>query len=363
MQNNPSPTGLLQDTRTPDQKEFDIKYSDLYGNALPISPVYLKGQPPLSSYDIFPWENQFGTLSCVAHGKTLNQAIYNSIKKKEPFVQGAPAFVYRLRANYPSGGMDPNDGNRILQNYGVTNYADCPTPAHEADINSIVITPADYQLAAKNKSGSWAISNNPGDIDTIAYATNTLGVAVSILIFAQEDEWSLQTPQILYPNLTKDVAQVSHCITALPNVSYTDFTGKRFIVIQDSALFGGFVYRFVSEDFIKARCVHADILVSLGMSTIITLPKYVFNNDLSFGSTGKDVQILQTCLQSLGFFPTLLNGMLFQPTQYFGGMTKNAVLAFQQAYFEDILAPLGLNAPTGNVASQTRKVLNDLMSK
>ena len=357
---NPSSTGLLQDNRTPDQQEFDIKYSDLFGTALPTPPVYLNGQPPLSAFEKYPWENQQGELSCVAHSRVLNNAIYNSIKNNAPFVQGAPLFVYRLRSNYPAGGMYPPDANNIVQTYGVPNYADCPDTQHEAEANALVITPALYQAALKNKSGSWASSNNPADIDTIAYATNTLGVPVSILIFAQEDEWSLQSPQILYPNLTKDVAQVCHCITALPNVSYTDSTGKRFIVIQDSAYFGGLVYRFVSEDFIKARCVGADIIVSLGMSTIITLPKYQFNNDLSFGSTGEDVLMLQTCLQSLGFFPTLVNGILFQPTQTFGAMTKNAVLAFQQAYFDKVLAPLGLQAPTGYFGASSRTFINTL---
>lgn len=233
----------------------------------------------------------------------------------------------------------------------------------EDEANALVITPQLRGLARLNMAGDWATANNPSDIDQIAFASNTLGVAVSILIFAQEDEWSMESPQILYPNLTIDQAVVNHCITVLPNVSYKDSSGKRYVIIQDSAFFGGKVYRFISEDFIAARCVGADIITTLGMSSIITLPKYTFSNDLAFGSTGKDVQMLQTCLQSLGFFPTIVNGGLLTPTQFYGGLTKQAVATFQGAYMEEILTPLGLNAPTGNFGPSTRSFLNSLIKK
>lgn len=123
---NPSKTGLLQDNRSSEQREFDIKFSDLYGSALPQPPVYLVGKPDDSKYKIFPWENQMYENSCVPHSKVLNNSIYKSIKGGQPFVLGSPAFVYRLRANYPNAGTAPADANMILSTIGVPNYADCP---------------------------------------------------------------------------------------------------------------------------------------------------------------------------------------------------------------------------------------------
>ncbi|MEK9147984.1 MAG: peptidoglycan-binding domain-containing protein, partial [Patescibacteria group bacterium] len=44
-------------------------------------------------------------------------------------------------------------------------------------------------------------------------------------------------------------------------------------------------------------------------------------------------------------------------TEYFGPLTHDAVLRLQRKYALDILAPIGLSAPTGIVASQTRLFL------
>lgn len=360
----PSSTGLIINARTSDQKEYDIKFSDVFGSPVPKPPNYLKAKPDISTYEQYPWENQMGESSCVAHSKVLNQAIYNSIKRESAFVQGGPIFVYRLRFNYPSEGMDPKDADNVLQNYGVPNYADCPNTQTEAQANALVITPDLYDLAAKNKSGNWATADDPTNIDSIAYATNVLGIPVSIVIFAQLNEYSVSTPQIIYPSLTMNQAVVQHCVTVLPNTAYIDpMSGKRFVMIQDSAFFGGIVYRSLSEDFIKARCVAADCIVELGVSSIITLPKYTFATPLAFGTVSKDVQVLQTCLQSMGFFPTMVNGQLFTPTQTYGSLTKNAILSFQNAYAAEILTPIGLNQGTGNFGTSTMNFINKLLNK
>jgi len=47
-------------------------------------------------------------------------------------------------------------------------------------------------------------------------------------------------------------------------------------------------------------------------------------------------------------------------TGYFGTLTRAAVNAFQIQHAAEILAPLGLVAPTGNVMAMTRTVMNSL---
>jgi peptidoglycan hydrolase-like protein with peptidoglycan-binding domain len=53
-------------------------------------------------------------------------------------------------------------------------------------------------------------------------------------------------------------------------------------------------------------------------------------------------------------------GAQLPTTGFFGPMTTAAVNAFQRTYASEILAPLGLSAPTGNVYSSTRQKINTL---
>ena len=82
--------------------------------------------------------------------------------------------------------------------------------------------------------------------------------------------------------------------------------------------------------------------------------KYTFNKDLKLGDKGADVVALQHALklQDCFDYPTF--------TGNFGSITKQGVMKFQQKYASEILAPIGLTQPTGNVGAQTRKKLNTL---
>lgn len=75
---------------------------------------------------------------------------------------------------------------------------------------------------------------------------------------------------------------------------------------------------------------------------------YQFLNNLSMGSSGEDVALLQTKLIELGFkIPAIENGSI--PKGYFGGQTLSAVIHYQQS--------LGLPG-TGFVGPLTRGSLN-----
>jgi len=87
-----------------------------------------------------------------------------------------------------------------------------------------------------------------------------------------------------------------------------------------------------------------------------------FDRNLSVGDRGEDVRNLQETLN--------LNSetriALFGPgspgneTTYFGTLTKQAVIRFQEFYFSEVLTPSGLSYGTGFVGVSTRKKLNKL---
>ena len=68
-----------------------------------------------------------------------------------------------------------------------------------------------------------------------------------------------------------------------------------------------------------------------------------------FLNTDPDTQVARSGVGSLGFESTI-----------FGPLSRNAVNAFQRKYASEILAPLGISAPTGAVYASTREKINAL---
>lgn len=87
---------------------------------------------------------------------------------------------------------------------------------------------------------------------------------------------------------------------------------------------------------------------------------FQFTRSLQIGSSGGDVQELQkvlnsnlaTKIQSIGI------GSPGQETTYFGQLTKQSVIRFQELYRASILTPNGLASGTGFVGPATIKLLN-----
>jgi ABC-type transport system substrate-binding protein len=78
-------------------------------------------------------------------------------------------------------------------------------------------------------------------------------------------------------------------------------------------------------------------------------------NTLEVGDNGAEVKKLQECLaRDKDIYPDgTVNGN-------FGSGTKEAVIAFQEKYAEDILKPAGLDKGTGKVAGATIKKINEI---
>ncbi len=91
----------------------------------------------------------------------------------------------------------------------------------------------------------------------------------------------------------------------------------------------------------------------------ITDTKYIFKQNLELGMSGRDVQELQMFLNAHGFIVAHSGpGSPGQETMYFGLLTKEALIAFQNAHKTEILAPLGLSIGTGYFGSSTRAFVN-----
>lgn len=88
----------------------------------------------------------------------------------------------------------------------------------------------------------------------------------------------------------------------------------------------------------------------------------VLTENLTVGSYGPQVKALQELLNKDPNTQIASEGVGSpgNETLYFGALTQNAVMRFQQKYASDVLAPVDLTAPNGFVGFYTRKKINNL---
>ena len=83
--------------------------------------------------------------------------------------------------------------------------------------------------------------------------------------------------------------------------------------------------------------------------------KQAILRNLTINSTGDDVKILQQLLIDEGVYPEgLVSG-------FFGNLTKQAVIRFQEKYANEILIPAQLAKGNGFVGPGTRRKINELL--
>jgi hypothetical protein len=107
------------------------------------------------------------------------------------------------------------------------------------------------------------------------------------------------------------------------------------------------------SDGVKVRRFSMSGTLSAINKDLMLFPR-LFSSNLKMGMYNEDVKILQQLLINEGFWNS--NASV---SSYFGSATKQAVMLFQQKNSDQILKPLGLNAPTGFFGPYTRNYLNN----
>jgi len=348
-------TGYLEDNRSEAEKSKDFRHEELDAGA---GAVFLTEKEAEKSTKLYKKLDQKSTSSCVAHSASLALGIDNELEG-EGFVDLSRSYVYRQRSNFPYEGMYYYNVGDICTKTGDCLETTLPTPTQERDINNVMITNSMIEEGKKYRSASYIFMTDP-TMEQLKNVANGLHKGILVSIFANRNEWSLEYPEIKTPNLNRNDASIHHCVTILPDSVY-EKKGKKYVIVQDSAWFGNRNIRHLSEEFVKERLRYA--LYFLNLPNPKPAPKneaeisfkYTFTRDLTVGSRGEDVKMLQMALAELGFFtyPTA--------TGYFGGITRKAVIEFQEFYSNEVLKFFGLTKGTGYVGRTTKAQLHKLM--
>lgn len=133
--------------------------------------------------------------------------------------------------------------------------------------------------------------------------------------------------------------------------------------------FIGALVLFFSSTFISlAQVTVTDGDTSVSTTNVITTTAAPYtqgsslNRNLSVGSTGNDVRTLQIILNK-NTQTKIANTGVGSPgneTDYFGNLTKAAVVRFQELYRADVLTPVGLFSGTGFVGPSTLTKLRSI---
>lgn len=317
-------TGALLDTRKPEEKTNDIQFKDIVGTANAVN--WNK-----TSYRSFPPYNQNQSYSCGANAlaKALGIAYSTRYGVYVPFSR---VNIYQRRYGAPSAGMTLWDMFNIISN-GVTLEQLTPETFNtDADIDKIFIDQFKKDVGAVFKTTGGVYL--PNDIDLIASTIQTTGKGVILLTWFTASEWSAKTPVIQNRWLgSSDPTSIRHFVVA---VDYVMFNGMKYLVIEDSAWFGGYNQRLVSEDWVKNRISTAAYPMNF---------KFTITN-VNRSYDGMTIISAQKCLQDLGFFPT---NVAF--AEVVGNVTRQSLIKFQAKY--------GL-AQTGTLSDETKIKLHQL---
>jgi hypothetical protein len=317
-------TGVLEDTRTPEEKEKDWSARELIAGAPKLD--WVRKEPGDLSH--FPIWSQYKTSACVAFGKA-RQVSFEIFRLTGVWIDLSPASIYQLRSNAPGLGMIIPNANEIVNKSGVTLEAlmksqnlteDQIMAVHRSKVADLIAK----AIAEAVVSYLYIPVGVPESIENIAQIIDRKHAA-GLLIFAQPDEYT-ETPKILYPNLTYSQASIRHFVDG------TDFYKNdqygEVLWIDDSWGVGNGIggHRNFTPEFIQKRCILADYVDIFEFDPGAgNVPKVSFQRDLSMGmKADSDVKTLQKMLQYEGDFPADQ-----ETTGNYGPITAEAVLKWQ----------------------------------
>jgi hypothetical protein len=345
------PTGALLDERLDEEKAKDYLHEEFAQGRDTVT-----WETKSSFKEYYPY-NQSSSLSCVAAGGAITEEHFCS--KRGANVVPSRKDIYIRRFNSPHGGMAMHDLFNICIK-GMALELSVPSQGMgEQDMNTqYIVTPTITGERAKHNFKSWVSIQNFKDIDTLAQVVDHTPI-VAFWFFddkLQWQEWWKEYPQVVNKNCDLYGTATARHQAAI--VDRTLINGKKYFVIQDSAGVGYGAgknknLRFVSEEFIKDRLYSAGYAID--QETVQTnKPKVKLTRTLKVGDKGDDVLQLQKVL----IYEGLLK--IATPTGLFAGMTRKAVIDYQNKYRSDILTPQGLRNGTGIVGRATINHINKI---
>jgi|JI8StandDraft_1071087.scaffolds.fasta_scaffold00207_40 hypothetical protein len=284
------------DNRSTVDKEKDYTLDELVASTADVPWIEKKE----SEWNTYPVLDQKRTSSCVAHTLAKMMGIYFKRQEGE-YIDISRTHLYQRRVNKPEGGMVGADAFKIAQE-GVTLAALAPNKPTDAEMDAYEI--AEYKQGI---GAFFAISNYIAlptrDFETVASTIYKTGKGVMVWFYGEKDEWSKFVPEIRYPKLNPSDAYIRHSVTA---VDFTLYKGKKCLVIEDSAHFGGLSRRLITEDFFKARNFYAAYFMNFKYDEVKKKPKYKGT-----------IASMQDCLKHYGVFPSNVDstGNWFNVTQ------------------------------------------------
>ena len=341
--------GALEDMRPTKEKTKDYRFEEIAS-----VPVVDWVEKPQSDWKKFPIFEQSGS-SCVANAVAKIIGI-EQIPEEGKFINLSRRDIYSQRFNKPGEGMNALDVNNIAIKNGVSLEYFMPSEGlTEQQMNEAADrTPANKTIAKVFRMKNWFVL--PYDMDAIASVVDK-NHPVMVFMRFNYSEWDRQVPVI-----TDQAFQLNHAVAI---VDRTLYQGKKAFIIDESwgknrGING---QRILTEEWFDLKngrinwASYFEDLSNLDLIEKVEKPKYKFLKDLKVGMTDPDIIALQDCLKYEGLFiKTQVS------TGYFGGITRKAVVDFQQKYVDDILKPEGLSEGTGFVGPATRKKLNELFS-
>lgn len=372
MQPEPIPEflGALPDTRPAAAKLTDVYQNESVAAAAPVNWVE-KGE---TLWRKFPDQNQDGSSSCVAQ-TTKKLAGILLFLKENVYVPFSATHIYQRRSNRPGGGMIGVEAFDIWKQ-GVTLEDLAPSEKlTDAQMDGMKIETYKQRIGEIFSIKESVGIPNLGDMETVASTIQQTGKGVMVWFYFTSAEWSPFIPTILNPNLNQNTA-LRHSVTA---VDFFLFGGKKYLLIEDSAHFGGLTRRLISEEFFHSRnlFIRYPMNFKFQNSTVPPLPPapnkphYTFSKILEYIPLDASNQIsnkpkhlaqvadvisLQDILKYEGTYPTNVSS-----TGYYGAITAKAVYDFQIKRAVAPLAELDSVIPKGGrVGAKTVAVLNSL---
>lgn len=369
--------GALIDDRPEEAKQKDIHFVELFTSAAPVNWVE-KAEP---QWRKFPDQDQDGSGSCVA--QTIKKlALINLWLKENIFVPFSATHIYQRRSNKPGGGMIGVEAFDLWMK-GITLEQFAPSEKlTDVQMDAYKIEQYEEDIG-KVFSVAGHVGGTPKDFEFIASTIQATGKGVMVWFYFTSDEWSPLIPVVKNPNLDLYAASTArHSVAA---VDFFLFNGKKYLLIEDSAHFGGITRRLISEEFFKARnwfvrypmnfkfqdqtvpppsptpvppSIPGNLIHHFGQ--VLEFIPLDANGNISnmakHNAQRTDVIALQDILRYEGVFPQNV-----QSTGYYGSTTSKAVYNYQVKHNVAPLSELNSIVPKGGrVGQKTLASLNSI---